>query len=273
MGRPGKDRSAWTMQELLLSRSAGARAVAGAASARTGTVQNSVDRAGSARGWMSVFAHSRTCAFRSPARQVVRGRRALALGHRFVAESSQVPAPRADRLLHEEFLGRLGQRIARIEKARHHRGRSATVQLARTREDRPPPRRVVPHDPRRRPAAQRWPDVAPRDRGRLVAGLGLGLIACVQHDDGSTGDPVVGNRPVNGIRCGDEGSPSRRSPVGRFLGWVVTSPFDYGSVPYTFPWISAVATVAATLALAWVVVIAPLRRASRLAPGTALRYE
>jgi len=61
--------------------------------------------------------------------------------------------------------------------------------------------------------------------------------------------------------------------IGRFLGWLVTTLFHFGSVPYTFPWIAAVIAVIATLAIAWLVVIAPLRRASRLAPGTALRYE
>ena len=61
--------------------------------------------------------------------------------------------------------------------------------------------------------------------------------------------------------------------LGALLSWMVTSLFHYGSVPYAFPVLSAGLAVVATLALAWVVVIAPLRRASRLRPGDALRYE
>ena len=61
--------------------------------------------------------------------------------------------------------------------------------------------------------------------------------------------------------------------IGFFLGRLVTSLFDFGNVPYTFPWIAAVFAVIAALAMAWLVVIAPLRRASHLAPGNALRYE
>jgi putative ABC transport system permease protein len=61
--------------------------------------------------------------------------------------------------------------------------------------------------------------------------------------------------------------------VGRLLGWVVTSLFHYGSVPYTFPWIAAALAVVVALVMAWLVVVAPLRRAARLAPGAALRYE
>lgn len=61
--------------------------------------------------------------------------------------------------------------------------------------------------------------------------------------------------------------------IGALLSWVVTELFDFGSVPYTFPPLSAVLAVVATLGLAWLVVIAPLRRASRLQPGDALRYE
>jgi putative ABC transport system permease protein len=61
--------------------------------------------------------------------------------------------------------------------------------------------------------------------------------------------------------------------VGRLLTWVVTALFHFGSVPYAFPPLTAAFAIVATLLLAWLVVIAPLRRASRLAPGTALRYE
>lgn len=61
--------------------------------------------------------------------------------------------------------------------------------------------------------------------------------------------------------------------IGRFLCWIVTSLFEFGNVPYAFPLVSAVLAVVVTLALAWVVVLAPLRRARRLQPGDALRYE
>ena len=61
--------------------------------------------------------------------------------------------------------------------------------------------------------------------------------------------------------------------VGALLSWVVTELFHYGSLPYTFPPLAAVFAVALTLALAWLVVIPPLRRASSLKPGSALRYE
>ncbi len=61
--------------------------------------------------------------------------------------------------------------------------------------------------------------------------------------------------------------------VGALLTSVVTHLFHFGSVPYIFPVISAGFAVVATLGLAWLVVIAPLRRASHLEPGNALRYE
>lgn len=61
--------------------------------------------------------------------------------------------------------------------------------------------------------------------------------------------------------------------IGKILVVTITKLFDFGSVPYTFPaWYPPFALIA-TLALAWVVVIAPLRRASHLRPGEALRYE
>ena len=53
----------------------------------------------------------------------------------------------------------------------------------------------------------------------------------------------------------------------------MTSLFDFGNVPYTFPWIAAVFAVIAVLAMAWLVVIAPFWWASHLAPGNVLRYE
>jgi putative ABC transport system permease protein len=61
--------------------------------------------------------------------------------------------------------------------------------------------------------------------------------------------------------------------IGRLLAWLVTDLFHYGSVPFTFPWPAIAFTVAATLALAWLVVIGPVRRAVRLQSGVALRYE
>ncbi len=61
--------------------------------------------------------------------------------------------------------------------------------------------------------------------------------------------------------------------IGRFLAWLVTDLFHYGSVPFTFPLPAVAFTVIATLVLAWLVVIGPLRRAVRLEPGLALRYE
>ncbi len=66
-------------------------------------------------------------------------------------------------------------------------------------------------------------------------------------------------------------------PAGWVIGWtltrIVTNLFDFGSVPYTFPgWYPLMALVA-TIGLAALVVIAPLRRASHLRPGDALRYE
>jgi putative ABC transport system permease protein len=66
-------------------------------------------------------------------------------------------------------------------------------------------------------------------------------------------------------------------PAGWLIGWilvrVVTEMFKFGSVPYSFPaWYPPVALLA-TLILAWLVVIAPVRRATHLRPGDALRYE
>ena len=61
--------------------------------------------------------------------------------------------------------------------------------------------------------------------------------------------------------------------MGALLTWTVTKLFHFGSIPFAFPPVSAGLAVAATLALAWLVVIVPLRRASHLEPGNALRYE
>jgi putative ABC transport system permease protein len=61
--------------------------------------------------------------------------------------------------------------------------------------------------------------------------------------------------------------------VGRALVELVVRLFDFGSVPYTFPWPAAGFAPVVTLVLAWLVVVGPLRRATRLRPGDALRYE
>lgn len=61
--------------------------------------------------------------------------------------------------------------------------------------------------------------------------------------------------------------------IGRLLVWIVSEVFDFGAIPYTFPaWYPPFALLV-TLALAWLVVLAPVRRAARLRPGDALRYE
>ncbi len=61
--------------------------------------------------------------------------------------------------------------------------------------------------------------------------------------------------------------------IGAMLSWVITELFNFGSVPYTFPLLSIPIALVATVALAALVVVAPVRRASRLKPGDALRYE
>ncbi len=61
--------------------------------------------------------------------------------------------------------------------------------------------------------------------------------------------------------------------IGAMLSWVITELFSFGSVPYTFPLLSIPIALVATVALAALVVVAPVRRASRLKPGEALRYQ
>ncbi len=61
--------------------------------------------------------------------------------------------------------------------------------------------------------------------------------------------------------------------IGLALVRIVAALFDFGSLGYTFPWAYPLFALAATLGLAWLVVIAPLRRASHLRTGEALRYE
>lgn len=61
--------------------------------------------------------------------------------------------------------------------------------------------------------------------------------------------------------------------IGKMLVLIVAALFEFGSIPYSYPlWYPPIALVL-TLALSWFVVIPPLRRASRLRPGDALRYE
>jgi putative ABC transport system permease protein len=61
--------------------------------------------------------------------------------------------------------------------------------------------------------------------------------------------------------------------IGRTLVWIITEIFNFGSVSYDFPlWYLPIALPAA-LALGSAVVLAPVRRAARLRPGDALRYE
>lgn len=61
--------------------------------------------------------------------------------------------------------------------------------------------------------------------------------------------------------------------IGASLSWIVTELFDFGAVPYQYPAWYPIVALAATVVLAWVVVIGPVHRASRLRPGDALRYE
>lgn len=66
-------------------------------------------------------------------------------------------------------------------------------------------------------------------------------------------------------------------PLGWIIGWLlvrlVSELFNFGSIPYSFPlWYPPIALVI-TLGLAWLVVIAPVRRATHLRPGEALRFE
>jgi putative ABC transport system permease protein len=61
--------------------------------------------------------------------------------------------------------------------------------------------------------------------------------------------------------------------IGKMLVLIVAGLFDFGAIPYVYPaWYPPIALVL-TLALSWFVVMPPLRRASRLRPGDALRYE
>jgi putative ABC transport system permease protein len=66
-------------------------------------------------------------------------------------------------------------------------------------------------------------------------------------------------------------------PLGWVIGWglvrIVSELFQFGSIPYIYPlWYLPLALLV-TLGVAWLVVIAPVRRATRLRPGDALRYE
>ncbi len=61
--------------------------------------------------------------------------------------------------------------------------------------------------------------------------------------------------------------------IGKLLVEIVASLFKFGAIPYSFPAVYAPIALVATLALSWIIVIPPLRRARNLHPGDALRYE
>ena len=61
--------------------------------------------------------------------------------------------------------------------------------------------------------------------------------------------------------------------IAKLLAWVIAEIFNFGSLPFTFPLWSIPFALVGTVALAALVVIAPVRRAARLRPGDALRYE
>ena len=61
--------------------------------------------------------------------------------------------------------------------------------------------------------------------------------------------------------------------IAKTLAWVVVKVFNFGSVPFTFPLWSIPFALVGTMILASLVVIAPVRRAARLRPSDALRYE
>lgn len=61
--------------------------------------------------------------------------------------------------------------------------------------------------------------------------------------------------------------------IGKLLVGIVAGLFNFGDLPYVYPvWYPPLALVA-TLVLSALVVVPPLRRATRLRPGEALRYE
>ncbi len=66
-------------------------------------------------------------------------------------------------------------------------------------------------------------------------------------------------------------------PAGWLIGWslvrVISEMFKFGSIAYSFPVWYPLLALPATLVLAYLVVIAPVRRAARVRPGDALRYE
>jgi putative ABC transport system permease protein len=66
-------------------------------------------------------------------------------------------------------------------------------------------------------------------------------------------------------------------PLGWLIGWTlvqfVIHLFSFPSLPYSYPLLYPAVGLFATVALAWLVIVAPLRRASDLKPGDALRYE
>ncbi|MGE0228347.1 MAG: ABC transporter permease [Dehalococcoidia bacterium] len=66
-------------------------------------------------------------------------------------------------------------------------------------------------------------------------------------------------------------------PAGWLIGWslvrVISSMFRFGSISYSYPLWYPVLALPVTLFLAYLVVIPPVRRAARVHPGDALRYE
>jgi putative ABC transport system permease protein len=61
--------------------------------------------------------------------------------------------------------------------------------------------------------------------------------------------------------------------IGRTLVWIITEIFNFGSVTYSYPLWYLPVTFVGTMLLAGGVVVLPVRRAARLQPGDALRYE
>ena len=61
--------------------------------------------------------------------------------------------------------------------------------------------------------------------------------------------------------------------IGWTLVWIVTRLFKFPSLAYSYPALYAGLALLVTIALTWLVIFPPLRRATHLRPGDALRYE